>query len=526
MAYNSFPYLFMFLPVTWLLWAVLPQRRRPLVLLAGSVLFYWLMAGQYIYWLLLAAGATWGLGLAIGRLQALQAAALPAMAADPKARKATKKQFAALQKGLVTGGAVVLIGLLVWLKYLPFLATSINGVMARLPLLRGVSLAAPASVLPVGLSFFTLMAVSYLIDVSRGTAQAAPHYWQVLLYLSFWPHVVEGPFDRWANAGPALLDPPRPSYHAVTFGAQRILWGMMKKLVIADRANMYVKAVFDDWTKYSGAAVVVGTLLYTLQLYAEFSGCMDMVLGSAECFGVPLAENFRQPFFAKNINEFWRRWHITLGAWLRDYVFQPSIVSKPMLRFAKWCKAHLGGALSRSVPVWAGLLITWVLIGAWHGAGWLYLVYGLYYFALQVLGQLAEPLVQKICPNLEVWRKKPLYKLWQMVRTFALVNFGMLIFRANGTLAALQMLRSLFTPYPDSLLIKLDLRDMVVLAVGALVMLVVDILHERGMHIRARIAEQSLPLRWALYIGALLAVMIFGAYGDNYDPAAFIYAQF
>ena len=180
----------------------------------------------------------------------------------------------------------------------------------------------------------------------------------MLLYLSFWPHVVEGPFDRWDRIAPAMLNPPRPDYRAFTFGVQRILWGMMKKLIIADRANMYVKAVFDDWTKYSGAAVLVGTLLYTLQLYAEFSGCMDMVLGAAQCFGVPLTENFRQPFFARSVSDFWRRWHITLGAWLREYVFQPVIVSKPMMRFGKWCRTRFGAALGRSMPVWAGLLLT------------------------------------------------------------------------------------------------------------------------------------------------------------------------
>ena len=314
MAYNSFPYLCIFLPLCWAAWALLPQRYRPAALLGGSLIFYWLMAGTYTVWLLLAAALTWALGLGLGRLQELQAATAPAL--DPAARKATKKQFTALQKGLVTAGVAGLLGLLIWLKYLPFLVRSLNSLLAQLPFALQVS--APSFVQPVGLSFFTLMAMSYLFDVRRGTTRPATHYWQVLLYLCFWPHVVEGPFDRWGQISPALLDPPKPDYRAFTFGVQRILWGMMKKLIIADRANMYVKAVFDDWTKYSGAAVVVATLLYTLQLYAEFSGCMDMVLGAAECFGVPLAENFRQPFFARSVSEFWRRWHITLGAWLRE----------------------------------------------------------------------------------------------------------------------------------------------------------------------------------------------------------------
>lgn len=522
MAYNSFPYLCIFLPLCWLAWALLPQRYRPVALLGGSLVFYWLMAGTYTVWLLLAAALTWALGLWLGRLQDLQAATTPAL--DPGARKAAKKSFTALQKSLAAGGSVALLGLLVWLKYLPFLVRTANSLLARLPM--GWQIATPTLVQPVGLSFFTLMAISYLVDVRRGTTRPAVHYWQILLYLSFWPHVVEGPFDRWGQISPALLDPPKPDYRAFTFGVQRILWGMMKKLILADRANMYVKAVFDDWTQYSGAAVVVGTLLYTLQLYAEFSGCMDMVVGAAECFGVPLAENFRQPFFSRSIGEFWRRWHITLGAWLREYLFQPVIVSKPMLRFGKWCNTRFGAALGRSLPVWAGLLLTWLAIGLWHGAGWLYVVYGLYYFFLQWLGQAAEPALLRLLPRLPQWREHRIYRLWQVARTFVLVNLGMLLFRANGTRAALEMLASLRRPYAGSLLIKLDIRDLWVLAVGALVLLAVDLLHERGVSIRATLAARPLPLRWAVYCGGMLAVMIFGAYGDNYDPAAFIYAQF
>lgn len=522
MAYNSFPYLCIFLPLCWVAWAVLPQRYRPAALLGGSLVFYWLTAGTYTVWLLLAAALTWALGLGLGRLQQLQEAALPGL--DKPARKEAKHQFAALQRGMVTAGVIGLLGLLIWLKYLPFLVRTLNSALSLLPFARQV--AAPSFVQPLGLSFFTLMALSYLFDVRRGTTQPAAHYWQVLLYLSFWPHVVEGPFDRWAQISPALLNPPKPNYRAFTFGVQRILWGMMKKLIIADRANMYVKAVFDNWPSYSGSAVVVATLLYTLQLYAEFSGCMDMVLGAAECFGVPLAENFRQPFFARSVSEFWRRWHITLGAWLREYLFQPAIVSKPMMRFGKWCRTRFGAALGRSLPVWAGLLLTWLAIGLWHGAGWLYVVYGLYYFLLQWLGEVAEPTLLRLCPSLPWWRTRRWYKLWQTLRTFVLVNFGMLLFRSNGTRAALEMLASLRRPYEGSLLIKLDAQDLWVLVIGALALLAVDLLHERGIAIRESIARRPLPLRWAIYCGGMLAVMIFGAYGDNYDPAAFIYAQF
>lgn len=522
MSYNSFIYLFGFLVVAWLLWAFAPQKWRPGVLLGASLVFYFASTKRYIVYILLAAAIAWGVGLLLGRLDALQADTRPALPADR--RKPFKKEVGALKKMAVTGGVAAMAGILLFVKYLPFGARVLSQLMESLP--GSPVFTVPTLVQPMGLSFFTLMAISYMVDVYRGSCKAAERYWQVLLFLSFWPHVVEGPFDRYGSLSPALLDPPPPSYRNLTFGIQRIVWGLFKKMVIADRANMYVKATFDDWTQYSGAATALGVLLYTLQLYAEFSGCMDIVCGSAELFGVHPAENFRQPFFSASVGEFWRRWHITLGAWLREYVFQPLILSKPMQKFARLCRDKVSSAAARQWPVWAGLGITWALIGLWHGAGWLYLLYGLYYFALQWLGELAEPALLRVLPRLPVWRKTRPYRLWQVLRTFVLVNFGMLLFRANGVWAAVDMLRSLTVPYTGSLLIKLDARDMAVLAVGAAILFAVDWLHHRGHQLRVELAVRPLVLRWTVYIAAVLAIMIFGAYGDNYDPAAFIYAQF
>lgn len=522
MSYNSFIYLFLFLSVTWLLWALAPQKWRPGVLLGASLVFYYASTQRYIVYILLAAAVTWGIGLLLERLNDLQAQTRPLLPAAE--RKSFKKQVAALKKMTITGGVVTMAGILLFVKYLPFGAKVLSQLLETLP--GAPVLTVPSFVQPMGLSFFTLMAISYMVDVYRGTCKAAGQYWQVLLFLSFWPHVVEGPFDRYGALSPALLDPPRPAYRDLTFGIQRIVWGLFKKMVIADRANMYVKAVFDDWTQYSGAATALGVLLYTLQLYAEFSGCMDIVCGSAELFGIHPAENFRQPFFSATVGEFWRRWHITLGAWLREYVFQPLILSKPMQVFTRFCREKVGPTAARQWPVWAGLGITWALIGLWHGAGWLYLLYGLYYFALQWLGELAEPALIRLAPGLPGWRKTRPYRLFQVLRTFLLVNLGMLIFRANGVRAALDMLRRLTIPYEGSLLIKVDARDMAVLAAGALVLFLVDWLHHRGHQLRSELSARPLPLRWAVYIGAVLAVMIFGAYGDNYEPAAFIYAQF
>lgn len=523
MAYNSFLYFGLFLSLTYLVWLAAPARRRPLVFLGASALFYWLSSGRYILWFILAAVVTWRCGLALRQFDELVAETGPRL--EKADRKALKKRVTALKQGALAVGCLLLAGMLVWLKYTPFLARSVNTLLVRLP---GMA-ALPVSqwVLPLGISFYTLMAVSYLTDVYRGVALPAARFWQVALYLGFWPHVVEGPFDRFGALGPTLLsESQKPSYRNLSFGAQRIVWGLFKKVVVADRANALVKAVFDDYTRYSGAATVLGTLLYTLQLYAEFSGCMDIVAGSAELFGVRIAENFRQPFFSRSAGEFWRRWHITLGGWLKDYLFQPLIMSRPMAGFGRWCRRTFGPAAGRNLPVWLGLAASWALIGLWHGAGWIYLVYGLYYAGLMILGQAAEPLWLRLLPRLPAWRQTRPYKLFQMARTFVLVNIGMLLFRSAGVSNAWYMLRHLAVPYRGSLLIKIDARDFAVLLLGAMLILLADVLHERGVPVRQAVAQKPLPLRWAVYAGGVLLVLTLGAYGDHYDPAAFIYAQF
>ena len=245
MVYTSVFYLALFLLPVWLAWALLPQRLRPFALLAGSMVFYLLNARQYTLWLLLTAAAV---HLAARRLAALDAAPLPE-GTDAAARKAAKARCKAAKRRTVGMAAGACLGLLLVLKYLPFAARTANALLERLP--GGLALPLPGWAAPLGLSFFSLMAVGYLVDVYRGDAAPAGHYWQVLLFLSFWPHIVEGPFDRWGTLSPALLDPPRPSWQALCFGAQRIAWGMAKKMVIADRANMYVNAVFNHWEEYS-----------------------------------------------------------------------------------------------------------------------------------------------------------------------------------------------------------------------------------------------------------------------------------
>lgn len=477
----SWRYLALFLPLGWLVYRVLPRWARPWQLLFMSVLFYWLSCGWLVGELLLFAMVSWAAGLVM------------AAEREPARRRAF----------LLGAGAV--FGWRLWrVKYAPYLVLRWNA-LGLPPLPYGQ----PGWAL--GLSFFSLMALGYLIEVYRG--REALGFGAVLGGLGFFPAVTEGPIGHLHHLSPQLTAGKMPAPGAAALGAQRVLWGLFKKAVVADRAAMLAERVFNDYTAYGGQAVAAGALLYTLQLYAEFSGVMDIALGSAEGFGITLEENFRQPFFAVSISDFWRRWHITLGGWLREYLFQPVVLSPLGQRLSRAGRKHFGTRTGAQLPVWLGLSLVWLAMALWHGPQSKYLVYGGYYWLLQLAGRRWSE------PKRHLWAAR--------LRTGLLVVFGMFLFRAESLHAAAFMLKSLARPWQGGwLCFGLDVRDWAVLACGAAAIAAVDGLHEKGIRIRAWLAERPLPVRWCTVWCGLLALLLFGAYGGKYDPANLIYAAF
>ena len=239
-------------------------------------------------------------------------------ALDKAERKALKEKTKAKQKRILTATVVVTIGVLAALKYCNFFGSIVNGIVSIFSATALVPVFKIA--LPLGISYYTLMSVSYIVDVYRGTIKAEKNYFRLLLFVSYFPHIMEGPFDRYDKLDAQFREPHSLDYDVIKNGALLIMYGLFKKLVIADRAGLIVSGIFDSQSA-GGTSIFVGMLVYTLQLYADFSGCIDIVSGTSQMFGINVAENFRQPFFSHSINEFWRRWHITLGLWLKEYVF-------------------------------------------------------------------------------------------------------------------------------------------------------------------------------------------------------------
>ena len=318
----------------------------------------------------------------------------------------------------------------------------------------------------------------------------------------------------------------------MTFGFQRILWGTLKKLVIADHLNEFVRQIF-SYPGEDGGMIAFAAICYTVQLYMEFSGTMDMVIGTGEIFGITLPENFQQPFFSKTISEFWLRWHITLGAWFRDYVFYPVSMSRRLKRRLTGVREKFGPRAASVLSGAAALFCVWILNGLWHGDGWQYLFFGLYHFTLILLGTIAEPCVEAFAQTHHLNRQHWAYRTMQVLRTGVLVVIGELFFRAETLTQGLQMLEIMVTRFtvryldlPNLALYSLEKRKLLVLGLGLLAVLANSILREKKIDVRQKLADRKLSVRWGVYAGMILYILLFGAYGLGYIPVDPIYAQF
>ena len=351
--------------------------------------------------------------------------------------------------------------------------------------------------------------------------------------MSFFPQLMEGPICRYAQTAQALWQGQKLSFRNLTFGVQRIAFGMLKKAVIADRLNLLIETVFDDYAQYDGGVIALSMFFYTCQLYMEFSGTMDVVAGSAEIFGVTLPENFRRPFLAPTISKFWTRWHITLGTWFKDYVFYPLSMSKRLTRLTVRARKHLGNHYGPIPAAAAALLAVWLGNGLWHGAGWHYIFFGLYHFTWILFENLTEPVVRTYAAKWRINRESLPWRMMQITRTILLVNVGELFFRAASLRDGFAMfgrmtgdftLRSLTNGAIWNL--GMDRLDFLIAGISLALVLTVHILCERGVAVRETVAGQARPVRWALYSALFLYIVIFGAYGEGYVPVDPIYAGF
>ena len=367
---------------------------------------------------------------------------------------------------------------------------------------------------PLGISFYTLQMIAYIVDVYNKKVEPQRNILKYTLFISFFPQLIQGPIPRYEQLGQQLYDGHAFNERKFTKGFCYIIWGFFLKLVIADKAVVIVNTVFDNYPSYVGLYIWIADFLYVIQLYADFLACTILAKGVASMFGIDIADNFRQPFMATSISELWRRWHISLSSWLRDYIYIP-----------------LGGSRKGKLRKFINLIIVFAISGFWHGTGFNYLVWGISQAVFQIIGGYTTSFRDMIYSKLLV--ADNVRTNIKRTGTFLLFSVSVVIFRSDTLTDGLRFLKHMvweFNPwilFNDRLLtLGLSWKELLVLAIAILILIYVSRQHEHGISISDQILNMRLPLRWAIYAVAIISIMLFGTYGYGYKAQDFIYGAF
>ena len=525
----------LFVAIALIVYYLFPKKKQWIVLLAASYIYYLLICNKYIIYMLVTTVSTYLGARAIDALRIKQAEVVKAHKQEwsREERKSYKNKNLSKRRWIMIGVLLLNFGILGFLKYFNFTAEIVVNFLG----LFGFHGTAPdlGLLLPLGISFYTFQTMGYIIDVYQEKVEAEHNIAKFALFVSFFPQIIQGPIAMYDDLAHQLYEEHDFEYDRLKSGALLVLWGMFKKMVIADRAVKMIQLVTADTTAFSGTFILMAALMYALQLYADFSGGIDIVRGIGEMFGITMAENFRRPYFSKSLTEYWHRWHITLGNWVRNYVFYPLSISRQFLDMGKWMKPRFGKHISKVVPTSLASLLTFLIIGIWHGANSKYVAFGLWNGVVIMLIELFRPVNDRIGDALHINREGKFYQFIAMVWTFILVLIGYYFDIAESFSSAMDMLyRSVFDLHLSDLHAfdvlapsGLDHWDYLVILAGTIVILFVSIIQERsGRKIRDMLMEKKLRVQWACIFVGIFAVIIFGFYGPGMDPAEFVYMQF
>ena len=527
MAYHTTAYLIVFLPITACIYQLARRDTRRYVLLLAGYYFFWTFSKMLLFFLIGTSVFTHYICLWMTRIREHKLYSAAGEREKPHQKTERNKE----EKKVLIFGILVLLGVLGYLKYHNFFVSNWNYIADRIGFVS--TLQEKEMLIPIGISFYTLQAIGYMTDVYWNKTEVYPHPGKIALFLGFFPQIMEGPISSYAQTADQLWKGDPIRLENLSTGSVRILWGLFKKLIIADRLYVLVGTIYDRPEDYNGAAIAVAAAAYTIQLYMEFSGCMDIVIGSGKVFGVQLPENFRQPFFAESAADFWRRWHITLGVWFRTYVFYPISVSRTMKKWTKFARHRFGKNTARIGTMAMALFPVWLCNGLWHGPKWNYIFYGMYYFVILLLEAAIEPVSDSLLSKYMIRKEAKWIRALRIAKTWIIIITGELFFRAENLGTGIKMFISMFNGFSLRQLNRgfflgmgLDKADYIAILAGCVLVLVVDIIKEKKLLGEEGIRKLCLPVRWALYYSLLFSVILFGAYGIGYDTVDLIYAGF
>ena len=519
----------MFLAVLLVIYSVFPQKHRWFVLLVGSMTFYGFAGLHFLLYICATVVVTYLCTMRIRRLRLIRDALVESSGKEE--RRAVRAKFKSGSRLWTVICLVAILGILVVVKYTDFAITNANSILSLFGTERRIGFMRFA--LPMGISFYTFQTVGYVLDVYRETAAVETNPLKLALFVSFFPQIVQGPISRFGELTQTLFSGAPVNRRDLARGANRILWGFFKKLVIADRLWPALAVLAGSPEEFQGVFYFLSIGLYAVILFCDFTGGIDIAIGAAEIFGVRLPENFNRPFYSRSVQEYWQRWHMTMYSWFRDYLFYPIAASKRMLKLSKAARRVAGDNIGKRLPVHISLIIVWLLTGLWHGATWNFIVWGLANGVVLMISLELTPLYERFHGRFPGAMENRIYKCFQIFRTFWLMNMIRSFDIYDGVRGTLRMMFGAFTKFDISDFITrgvseltLPVADYISAGAGLLVVFWISWLGRGEVDYRDRLGRFPWPLRYAVTGALMFAVLVFGAYGFGFDARQFVYNQF
>lgn len=493
--FNSIHFL-VFFPIVVLIYFLIPFKFRQVWMLISSYYFYMSWNPKYAILIGTTTIITYFSGLLIQKANEIN----------------NEEESIKLKKVWVLMSFVSNLGILFLFKYYNFFISSIK----RILYLVNVTVIIPSFdyLLPIGISFYTFQALSYTMDIYRKDVKAEKNIVKYALFVSFFPQVLAGPIEKSKNFLSQFDEEHSFDYYRVRNGLILMLWGFFQKIVVADRLAILVNTVYNSPNKYRGLEVIIATIFYAFQIYCDFSSYSDIARGAAEIMGFRISVNFKQPYFSRSMKEFWRRWHISLSSWFKDYLYIP-----------------LGGNRCSKFRNYTNIMIVFLVSGLWHGASMNFLIWGGLHGIYQVMGNILKPFKEKILDTLRIKTDIFSFKFFQVLINFALVDFAWIFFRANSFTGAEMLIKNMFYFNPwifysgEIYKLGLDSKDFKVAVLGISIVLIVNCI-QATESVRIDLSKQNIGFRWAVYFTAIIFILILGVYGPGYSKQQFIYFQF
>lgn len=511
------------------LYYVFPKKFRWISLLFANVAFYLFAGAEMILYVIGAAAVAYFAGTAMSKLFDEQKEKQEGL--ERKEKKEIKAVYTKKRKRILTLAiVVVLLGLAV-VKYAGFMVENINALLGIVGVgSLGVSGKQVSEFIPtvVGCSYFTLMVISYVTDVYRGKIKAEKNFIKVFVYLSFFPHITMGPIERYDHIAPQIFEGNKFEFSNIKTGAMLVMWGFFKKLIITDRLAVITASIFGGYEDLNAIAVMFGLVLFSIQIYTDWTTYCDIVGGVAEMMGIKITQNFSQPNFSKTMPEFWRRWHMSMGAFFKDYVLYPISTSNFCLKLNKGSRKVFGKTGGKIISSALPILSVWFLTGLWHGASWNFMMWGLFQGVIIMLSVTFSPMLEKVNTKLNFKTETFSWSLFRMGRTFLLCCLGRIFFKSATLTDAFGMFSRLtvFSGGFDPFSFGLDKKDLFVAIVGVIILLAYDIFEEKGISVRKTLDKQPIIVKWLILYAVIMFIIIYGYYGADVQHTTFVYGNF